>query len=70
MYIHPVMRTQFFGSRSTCLARLRHAWLAEVAIMNITCFVAITYFWLTTAERLEVCPVRVSVGHMPHREEV
>lgn len=70
MYIHPVMRTQFFGSRSTCLARLRHVWLAEVAIMNVTCFVAITYFWLTTAEGLQVCPVRVNVGGMPHREEV
>lgn len=70
MYINPVMRTQFCGSRRTCLSRLRHVWLAEVAIMNITCFVVITYFSLTTAERLEICPVGVNVGHMPNREEV
>lgn len=71
--MHRVLRTQFYGSRRTCIARLRHVWLAEVAMLEITCVVLITLFSLTRADQTEICPVRVGGdcgSQVPHREEV
>lgn len=73
MYIHRVLRTQFYGSRRTCIARLRHIWLAEVAMLQMNCVVVITLFSLTRAAHSEICPVRVGGdcgSQVPHHEEV
>ncbi|XP_003975269.2 histidine triad nucleotide-binding protein 2, mitochondrial isoform X2 [Takifugu rubripes] len=37
MYIHRVLRTQFYGSGRTCIARLRHIWLAEKPTQRPLC---------------------------------
>lgn len=73
MYINRVLRTQFYGSRRTCITRLRHIWLAEVAMLKMNCVVVITLFPLTRAACSEICPVRVDGDcglQMPHHEEV
>lgn len=73
MYIHRVLRTQFSGSRRTCIARLRDVWLAEVAMLKINRVVIITLFSLTKADHSEICPVTVGGdcgSQIPHHEEV
>lgn len=73
MYIHRVLCTQFYGSRRTCISRLRHVWLAEVAMLKINCVVVITLFSSATADHSEICPVRVGGdcgSQIPHHEEV
>lgn len=66
MYIHRVLRTQFFGSRRTCLARLRHVWLAEVAMLFIYFFQLMCYVFASYRRLLlSISPVCVLTHRNP-----